>query len=131
VKKVFSLLILVIIFTDGCKNSANKPETGALSQMDFKRTTFNFGAIPNGSVNKCIFEFRNTSKTPLIINNVIVSCGCTSPKWPKKPILPGEKGIIEVRYNAAGAGLFRKSISVFSNARNSPVHFFIKGVIIL
>jgi hypothetical protein len=130
-KIVFSLLILTIMFAVACKNSDNKPATGIPAQIDFKETTFNFGAIPNGSEQKCSFEFRNTSEAPLVISKVIVSCGCTSPKWPKKPVPPGENGIIEIRYNPAGAGLFSKSITVFSNAKNSPAHLYIKGEITL
>jgi len=130
-KRVFSFLILAIIFAGACKNSGKKIETVIPAQMDFKETTFNFGAIPNGSEQKCSFEFQNTSKVPLVISTVIESCGCTISKWPKKPIRPGKSGIIEIKYKPAGAGLFRKSISVFSNAKNSPVHLYIKGEIIL
>jgi hypothetical protein len=131
IKGVFSLFILTIMFAIACKNSENKPVTGIPAQMDFKETTFNFGAIPNGSEQKCSFEFRNTSQAPLLISNVIASCGCTSPKWPKKPVPPGENGIIEIKYKPAGVGLFSKSITVFSNAKNSPVHLYIRGEIIL
>ena len=119
------------MFAVACKNSENKPATSIPAQMDFKETTFNFWKIPNGSEQKCSFEFQNTSNALLVINNVIASCGCTSPKWPKKPIRPGKNGTIEIRYSPAGVGLFSKSITVFSNAKNSPVHLYIRGEITL
>ena len=130
-ERVFSMLILTIMSTVACKNSDNKPVTDHFAQMDFTETILNFGLIPNGSKQKCSFEFRNSSKAPLVITNVIATCGCTSPKWPKKLIPPGKNGIIEIQYSPAGVGLFSKSITVFSNAKNSPVHLYIRGEITL
>jgi hypothetical protein len=69
----------------------------------------------------------NHSKVPLVINTVKTSCGCTDPEWPKEPVWPGEKGIIRVTYNTSIKGAFRKSITVYSNARNSPSKLFITG----
>ena len=128
-KRIFFLLIPVFLFAEACSNSDNKLKPGIIAQMDFIETTFEFGTIQNGSEQKCSFEFKNTSQAPLKINNVIVSCGCTSPKWPKNLILPGESGKIEIVYHPAGAGFFRKSISIFSNAKNSPIHLYIRGEI--
>lgn len=130
-KSVFSLLILTIILTCGCNNSSNKVQPGIPSQMDFKEKTIDIGIIKNGSKKDCSFEFLNSSNVPLIINNVITSCGCTSPKWPKKPIYAGKTGNIEIEYTAAGVGRFRKSITIFSNAKNSPVHLWVSGEIVL
>jgi hypothetical protein len=128
-KRIFPLLILAIIFSDACKNSANKQESFIPSQMDFKKTTFDLGVIQNGHEKSCIFEFQNTSKGTLIISNVVVTCECTSTKWPKKPIRPGKSGTIKIKYHAAGVGPFIKFITVFSNAENSPIHLIIKGEI--
>lgn len=128
-KTIFFLIIISAMFADACSNSDNKPTHDVPSQMDFIETTFDFGIIQNGIEQKCSFEFKNTSKATLIINNVIVSCGCTNPQWTKKPLHPGESGKIEIVYHPNGAGLFRKSISVFSNAKNSPVHLYIRGEI--
>lgn len=129
--KIISFLIFVIIFAGACNNSKNKINTNIPSGINFKETVFDLGKIPNGSENKCIFEFLNTSKVPLIISDVIESCDCTSSKWPKKPVKPGKTGKIEVRYKAAGLGGVRKLCTVFSNAEDSIVHLYIKGEIIV
>jgi len=130
-KSVFYLLILSIILTSACNNSVNKVQTGIPSQIDFKEKIFDFGIIKNGSKKDCSFEFQNSSNIPLIINNVITSCGCTNTKWPKKPIRAGKTGSIEIEYTAVGVGRFRKSITIFSNAKNSPIHLYITGEIVL
>ena len=98
--------------------------------MEFIETTFEFGIIQNGSEQKCSFEFKNTSQSPLKINNEIVSCGCASPTNSLKTLFFLEKAEkIEIVYHPAGAGFFRKSISIISNAKNSPIHLYIRGEI--
>ena len=66
------------------------------------------------------FKFTNTGDEPLIVSNVKSSCGCTIPKKPKKPILPGENGEIEVKYDTNRVNPIRKTITVTSNAVNAP-----------
>ena len=57
-----------------------------------KGTSHDFGTIAEGPEVTYYFEFTNTGKEPLIIQNVSASCGCTTPDWPKQPILPGKQG---------------------------------------
>ena len=74
-----------------------------------------------------VFKFNNTGDSPLIITNVKASCGCTIPKKPNKPILPGTNGEIEVKYDTRRVMPFKKTISVGSNATNPTVLLTIKG----
>lgn len=48
------------------------------------------------------FQFTNTGDKPLLIKNVITSCGCTSAEWSKEAYRPGEKGTIRVIYHPEG-----------------------------
>ena len=78
------------------------------------------------------FEFTNTGKDALIIQNATASCGCTIPEWPKQPILPGKSGVITVKYNSKGkVAPFMKDIWIQSNASPAgeryPLH--IKGTV--
>jgi hypothetical protein len=125
--KGIPIIILSILLTIGCKNSKDKPGTGPLSKIEFKETRYDFGTIPYESDGTCKFEFINISEVPLVINMVKASCGCTSPEWTKDPFEPGKGGVIKITYNTKIKGIFRKSITVYSNAKNSPVVLFIKG----
>jgi hypothetical protein len=59
---------------------------------------------------------------------VKASCGCTTPSWPKDPILPGEEGKILVTYNTARRiGSFNKSITITSNATETSKVLYISG----
>ena len=65
---------------------------------------------------------------PLILSNVKASCGCTTPKYTQKPVMPGEKGVIDVHYNTNNVGGFSKTVTVTSNAvNNDRVVLRIKG----
>ncbi|HEX2395466.1 MAG TPA: DUF1573 domain-containing protein, partial [Bacteroidales bacterium] len=102
------------------------------SSMEFAEKELNFGTIRaiDGKINHD-FVFTNRGKTPIILNDVRTSCGCTVPEWPKEPILPGKTGKISVSFNPNGqSGSISKSIQIISNAVNSPVSLMIRGVVI-
>ena len=67
---------------------------------------------------------------PLEITKVYSSCGCTIPKKPEAPIAPGESGEIQVKYDTNRVGPIRKTITVNSNASETPiVSLKIKGTV--
>src|SRR5690349_8589094 len=68
----------------------------------FKEETHDYGEVLEGPLAECDFEFKNTGKKPIVISEAHGSCGCTVPKWPNEPILPGKKGTIHVAYNTSG-----------------------------
>jgi len=92
----------------------------------FDKNSHDFGDINSGDVVSHSFKFKNTGKAPLILTNVQVTCGCTAPKWPKEPILPGKSSVIEVSFNSAGkSGKQNKVITVTSNATNATEYLTI------
>ena len=99
--------------------------------ISFDTETFDYGEITKGSDGVRTFTFENTGDAPLEIQGVRSSCGCTIPKKPEEPILPGQTGQIEVKYDTnRAAGPFRKAITVSSNA-NSPTKILkIKGELV-
>lgn len=58
------------------------------------------------------FTITNAGKDPVTITLVQPSCGCTSPKYTKEPIKPGEKGEVVLTYDAKISGYFSKSAQV-------------------
>lgn len=101
----------------------------AKAEFKFDTETINYGKITLGSNGVRVFEFTNIGKSPLIITKVQASCGCTVPKKPEQPIMPGEKGKIEVSYDTKRPGGFSKAITIFSNAKNGRKVVKIKGYI--
>jgi len=96
--------------------------------MKFDKEEYSFGTIKQGDKVEYAFEFVNTGKEPLIITEAHGSCGCTVPEWPKQPLKKGEKGTIKVTFNSAGkVGMQDKTITITSNASDSPKILHIKG----
>jgi len=89
-------------------------------KIEFESLEINYGKISKGDNGIRIFKFTNVGSKPLIINKVYSSCGCTIPKKPSSPIGPGQDDEIQVKYDTNRVGPIRKSITVLSNAINSP-----------
>jgi hypothetical protein len=98
-------------------------------EFKFEKETIDYGKISKGSNGERVFIFTNTGTQPLIIKNIQSSCGCTVPKKPEKPIMPGEKGEIKVSYDTKRVGGFSKVITIFSNAKNVRKVIKIKGIV--
>ena len=101
-----------------------------VAKIEFKTEVIDYGTIEKGSNGVRVFEFTNTGDAPLIISNVRSTCGCTVPKKPEAPIMPGETGEIEVKYDTNRVNPIRKTITVISNADRSTVALKIKGKVI-
>ena len=100
--------------------------------LTLEKTTHDFGKIneADGRVTT-VFEFRNEGMVPLVLTNVKASCGCTTPKWTREPVEPGQKGTITVTYNPNGRpGRFQKTVTITSNASEPTVRLYIKGEVI-
>jgi hypothetical protein len=97
-------------------------------KFKFAEETHDFGEVPEGPLAEYDFEFKNEGKEPIVIQEAHGSCGCTVPKWPQEPILPGQKGVIHVAYTSQGRpGPINKDVTINSNALQSPMVLHIKG----
>ncbi|MEO1010369.1 MAG: DUF1573 domain-containing protein [Bacteroidota bacterium] len=97
------------------------------AKIEFKEETVDYGTVEKGSNGVRVFEFTNTGDAPLIVSKVSSSCGCTIPKKPEDPILPGKTGEIQVKYDTNRVGPIRKAVTVISNADTPTKVLKIKG----
>jgi hypothetical protein len=100
------------------------------SPVKFEEAKHDFGKVTLNKPASTSFEFTNTTSKPVIIEMAQASCGCTTPEYPKKPILPGKKAAIKVTYNAAAAGHFTKSVTVKFADVQQPVILSITGEVV-
>jgi hypothetical protein len=111
-KKTVALITIVLFSSFGFAQNGPKIEFKA------KENTIDYGTTTKNKDNGVrSFEFTNTGDAPLIITNVLSTCGCTVPTKPNAPIMPGKTGKIEVKYSMI-PGPIRKTITVESNAVN-------------
>lgn len=106
------------------KKKNNEPK------FKFEKDIIDYGRVDQHSNGTRVFEFTNVGKSPLIIKDIKTSCDCTIPKIPKEPILPGEKGTIEVVYDTSKLGGFYKMITIFSNSKTKVYQIKIKGIVL-
>lgn len=99
-------------------------------EFKFETETIDYGKIGQGSEGKRVFEFTNVGDSPIDISRIQSTCGCTVPKKPEKPVMPGEKGQIEVSYDTNRLGGFHKQITIYSNAKRERIPLRIKGFIV-
>lgn len=77
------------------------------------------------------FVVMNTGTQPLVIQNIVASCGCTLPEWTKSPIPPKGTGKITAIYDPANRpGPFNKTLSVYTNSKPEITILVIKGEVI-
>ncbi|HKK78476.1 MAG TPA: DUF1573 domain-containing protein [Phaeodactylibacter sp.] len=108
--------------------SAEEIDTVNMAKISFEEDTYDFGTIVEGKIIEHTFKFTNTGKAPLIISNARSTCGCTIPKWPKKPIPPGEMGEIRVRFDSKGKkNAQNKPVTITANTYPNTTRVFLKG----
>ena len=102
-------------------------EARKLSNVSVEETLANIQG-PTQTVQDYINQFKLTDQ-PIVIENIKSACGCTVPKKPEQPIMPGEKGEIKVSYDTKRPGGFSKAITIFSNAKSARKLLKIKGYV--
>ncbi len=152
--KKLAILLSAIVFTaftvNGQVSTANKKEVQPAQKKEvkqtaqaskqasnpnapvikFDKTTHDYGTIEQHGDGTCEFTFTNEGKEPLILTNVRSSCGCTTPTWPREPILPGQSKVIKVKYDTKRIGIINKTVHVYSNATTPSVTLRIKGKVV-
>src|SRR5215212_9778528 len=124
-KKLFTVfcgLFLAYLSNAQTNVASVQDKTPAAEVVALKETEYDFGKIPQGKPVTHIFAFTNTGTTPLKLDNVQASCGCTTPEWSKDEVAPGASSKITVGYNAATDGPFTKFITVtYNGTQNKQV----------
>ena len=139
---LFSALLLVTL--DGCNNKKDgklspslihNPNTAdgsgdleSLPKIVFSTTTHDFGELQQGETAMYAFKFKNEGKSDLLISEATSGCKCTSAKYPKEVIKPGEEGRIEVTFDPTGIrGFQHKMITVVTNGQPNVTPLYVKA----
>ncbi len=122
-KKLIAIAVFVLA-------GVSAAQAQKVAKMEFKSETIDYGEIKKGSDGLRVFEVKNIGDAPLIIEDVKSSCGCTVPKKPENPIMPGETGEIQVKYDTKRVGPIRKTVTVYSNSDQPVKALKIKGAVI-
>ena len=99
------------------ENTVSETDTAMImTTVKFKVIEKDMGQVNEGEKVALSYELLNTGNNELLIIDAKASCGCTTPKYDKKPIRPGKKGTIDVEFNTKGrTGVQHKTIAVTTN----------------
>jgi hypothetical protein len=82
--------------------------------LKFTNDNYNMGNIPYGKSTEFSVTIENISAAPVTLNNVQVSCGCTTPKFQTGAVIaPGQKTTVTLGFNGSSMGNFSKSATIF------------------
>lgn len=85
-------LLFVAVYTISAQNNST-------TLLQFANRALDLGDVKHGDIIKASFYFTNISQDTVIID-LVSSCECTDTDWPRKPILPGDKGEIKITFNS-------------------------------
>lgn len=103
IKAIFLLLLFSLYFS-----APPSPVMEWLTDVDH-----DFGDILQGTPVTVDFKFTNLTDSPLTIDNVRTTCGCTASEWSEVPTPPDSTGMVRIVYDARKPGHFYKKIRVF------------------
>jgi len=137
--RLFTIILgcFIIGITGSClqksndSNNENKIKSeGDYAVIFFDKHLHEFGVVQGDAEIACRFGFSNKGTDPLIIQDVVVGCGCTDVKYPNEPIKPGDDGAIEIVFNTRGRnGHQRQVVKVISNGSVNPQELIIRAEI--
>jgi hypothetical protein len=111
-------------------STASNPgaQQSAYPVMTFESTECDFGDLIDGQNVEHTYKFKNTGTTNLLIDRCDVTCGCTTPKFSKEPIKPGESSEIKVGFNSTGkSGVINKNVVVWANIKDQKIELHFKA----
>ena len=127
-----SLLIasFVVFGLISCKAQTTNPQTDITKVLKFTNDNYDMGKIITGKPTEFSVEIENISASPITLDNVMVGCGCTSPKYTKGQVIaPGTKASVVLGFNGSALGAFTKSATIFfSGNLTKQVSFHGEGV---
>lgn len=123
-KRIYLCLTLVLL----CLCAYGQESVGP--KMTFDSATHDFGDVERkgGDLIK-EFRFVNNGDAPLVIKKITKSCSCLTVSYSRKPVMPGQTGVIKIKYepHKVEAGVFNRVIQIYTNSSSKVRLLAIQG----
>lgn len=127
-KLLISIISVVTLSVASCKQEVKDNDAApvpaaveapkAITTIQWVDSVKMIGKVSEGEKVEIAYRFINTGNNPLIIENVVPTCGCTVAEKPLEPIAPGKEGLIKASFDSQGrTGVNHKSITVYANTK--------------
>jgi hypothetical protein len=129
-KKIIIVALLILSISSLNAQTTPSSDNDITKYLKFTNDNYDMGKIPNGKPVEYNVDVQNISNSNITLDNVIVGCGCTTPKYTKNQVLtPGAHAIITLGFNGLAIGPYSKSATLFfSGNLVKPVSFRGEGV---
>ena len=104
--------------------------SASAQRMEVASPSIDCGQVQYRNPVSADFEIRNKGNRPLRIDEVRVSCGCTTVDYPKTEIAADGKFSLHVTYDALQMGSFDKLVAVYANGEMNPLVLHLKGRVV-
>lgn len=126
-------LLLTALFVLGAfvLNAQTTPAPADITKvLKFTNDNYDMGKIVTGKQTEFTVDVENISNAPVTLDNVMVGCGCTTPKYTKGQVLaPGGHASVVLGFNGSASGAFSKVATLFfSGNLTKQVSFHGEGV---
>lgn len=109
------------------KTGMDSPFTGSQTEVKVEQSCVDLGEFSQEEEEQIVFKLKNIGQNPLVINDVVSSCGCMAVKFSKEPIQPESTTEVVVFYKSDQKGYFSKSLQLYCNTKNYPLVLNVKG----
>ena len=102
------------------------------ADIEFEQKIIDLGVIAGDDDKQELrLKFRNTGDVPLVVTEVRTSCSCTTIKYKRKPVPPGEEGVLNITVDPKKApkGNFYRVLQVHSTAVSGVQNITLKAKI--
>ena len=129
-KILFTLVVLVGCLCVHAQTTTTAQTVDIAKVLKFTNDNFDMGKIAFGKPTEFTVSIQNISNYNISLDNVMVGCGCTTPKYTKdQVILPGATATVVLGFNGSAVGNFSKSATLFfSGNLTKAVSFHGEGV---
>ncbi|MDR3217864.1 MAG: DUF1573 domain-containing protein [Dysgonamonadaceae bacterium] len=100
-------------------------------EITVDKTVHDFGNVKQDAGKlDAVFTVTNNTQAPIVLTNVVPSCGCTAATYTKEPIEPGKKGHVVATFNPNGRpGPFDKTVAINTSGNPERIVVRIKGMV--
>jgi hypothetical protein len=129
--KFFFVTAFLVLGLVSCKaQSTATPPAEIAKVLKFTNDNFDMGKIVTGKPTEFTVDIENISSAPISLTNVMVGCGCTTPKYTQGQVIaPNTHATVVLGFNGSAVGPFTKSATIFfSGNLTKQVSFHGEGI---
>ena len=98
-----------------------------MTTVSLEATALSMGDFAWQEERQGTFRLKNTGEKPLVIQDVVTSCGCLTVDYSQEPVMPGKEAVLRMTYKADSPGYFNKVVTVYCNVEDSPIRLRVSG----